>query len=286
MRHNTRMTITQFDIDTNEEIDTYTGTLKEILDKIENYHQYYFRITALGKGTVSTRVKETYFGVKISSIGGLKQTEADYLNNFLNYIIRQYNENEYLWSFWDVINHDLWYLEKMEQLSQNSKSDFTTAINNFLAANIQFTEISNLNTVQGIPGIYLLILDEYNVCYIGQSKNIRKRIMEHWSNSKYFSGTGIDLFKAKDTTRIYVFPMINEEYEYIDCYENVLVNNIPKRFTLNILTGGSIDYLVKNNLSFLPNKDSSEEIKDNSLWEYMAVQDRKIKQNECRFIVI
>lgn len=136
MNRNIKMTITQFDKRTDEEINTYTDSLDNILKTIEYYEHYYYRITVFGRNTNSKRVRETHFGVTTSSIGGLKLTEADYLNNYLNYIIAKYKEDPSFYSFWHVINHDNWYLEKMEQLSKNTKEGFQEAVDKFLNDNL------------------------------------------------------------------------------------------------------------------------------------------------------
>ena len=64
-------------------------------------------------------------------------------------------------------------------------------------------QIEDLNVLNGKQGVYLLVLDRYRACYVGQSDDMRRRIMRHWSRNDYFTGSGIDMFKAHDTTRIY-----------------------------------------------------------------------------------
>lgn len=281
------MTITQFDKYTDEEINTYTDTLDKILSKIENYEKYYYRITVFGKNTCSTRVKDTYFGVTTSSIGGLKLTEADYLNSYLNHIIAIYKERLLPLDFGLVISRDIWYKEMLEKLSKNSIKEFQEEIKKFLDTHLRFKEIIDLNIVKEVSGIYLLILDEYKVCYIGQAKDMKKRIMRHWSRNDYFYGTGIDLFKAKDTTRIYVYPMSEQEYYGVDTYEYVYTNSIPKQYELNIMSGGKPDYLCENNLP-ITLKDEGEKSfqgKMDELREYIIQMDEKINQNMNRFII-
>lgn len=147
----------------------------------------------------------------------------------------------------------------MEKLSKNTKEGFQAAVEDFLVDNPKFEEINDLNDVKGVPGLYFLMLDEYNTSYIGQSSDIRKRIMQHWSKKNYFSGTGIDMFKAKDTTRIYVYPMKPNEYKRVDTLEYYIVDDMPKQYKLNVLSGGKPDFLLKNNLSLIPEEDSNNE---------------------------
>lgn len=285
-----KMTITQFSRDTDEELYIYTDSLDNILNAIENYEKYYYRVTALGKNTNSKRVYDIHFGVTVSSIGGLKITEADYLNNYLNYVIKSYKKDSFDSGFWKVINRDNKYLEKMKRLSENTGQGFREAINKFLGDNPKFKEIDNLNFVKEIPGLYLIILDEYNACYIGQAQDLKKRIMRHWSRNDYFSGTGIDMFKAKDTTRIYVFPMTEQEYSRINALENSLVESIPIRYKLNIMAGGKPDFILENGLTLLPrdaNNMKSERNKDIicELTEILIQSNEKVIQNMSKFII-
>lgn len=287
MNKQIKMTITQFDKYTDEELNTYTDTLNNILDMIENYEEYYYRITIFGKNTNSKRVKDFHFGVMTSNIGGLRLSEADYLNSYLNYIIAGYKKSFYLPSFWDVINHDNWYLEKMKQLSNNSEKGFQEAVSKFLNENPGFKEITDLNIVNEISGLYILILDEYKVCYIGQTQNIKKRIMSHWSKKDYFSGTGIDMFKAKDTTRIYVFPMNEKDYNMIDMFEFLSTKSIPDQYKLNVLSGGKLDFLLDNRLPLISRDGNDKEVKrrPHGLEEILLQLDKAVSQNMDRFII-
>lgn len=290
MNSDIKMTITQFKQFTDDEIYTYTDSLDNILRQIANYERYYYRVTALGKNTNAQKVTETYFGVTTSSVGNLKLTEADYVNNYLNYIIAQYRKGRCYYSFWNVINRDNAYLEKMEQLSKNTKQGFQEAVEIFLDNNRRFQEIIDLNFVKGIQGLYLLILDEYNACYIGQASDIKQRIMRHWSRNDYFTGTGIDMFKAKDITRIYVFPMSENEYNKVDLFEYYLAGDLPKQYKLNVLSGGKPDFLLQNNLPLILNDDNDEEVERNEDWSIRLVdilkqRDEKVNQNMSRFIV-
>ncbi len=79
--------------------------------------------------------------------------------------------------------------------------------------------------------------------YVGESKNICKRIKEHWNRKKTFdklifgrvedSVLSIDSFGPLDTTRVFI-------YETYDNYkiEERLTSYIPKKFLLNRTTGG------------------------------------------------
>lgn len=283
MYKDVKMTITKFKPYKDEELVTYTGTLDNILRQIANYERYYYRLTALGKNTNAQKVTDTHFGVTTSSIGSLKLTEADYLNSYLNYIIAEHSKGNRRYSFWHVLVRDIKYLEQMELLSKNTEKGFQEAINNFLDTNQRFKEITDLNIVKGIQGLYCLILDEYNVCYIGQASDIRKRIMRHWSKNDYLTltGIGIDAFKAKDTTRIYAYPMSEKEYSSVNTFEYDLVKNIPAQYELNILSGGKPDFLIENNLPlFLKHEDDMR-----ALVKIVNQRSENIDKNRDKFIV-
>jgi len=73
--------------------------------------------------------------------------------------------------------------------------------------------VESLRDWDDVEGAYILVFDEYKQFYFGQSGNVRKRIMQHWSTCKPFDrliyGTSyssippMDELRALDTTRIY-----------------------------------------------------------------------------------
>lgn len=104
-------------------------------------------------------------------------------------------------------------------------------------------EIFDLNECKGVCGVYVMVLDGYKQVYIGQTKDIKQRIMRHWSAEKPFdrlifgdvndSVLSIDSFGALDTTRIFVLAT-----EKLDHYEVKLQKNISPYFKLNRMAGG------------------------------------------------
>lgn len=113
----------------------------------------------------------------------------------------------------------------------------------------RFKEITDLQDVAGISGIYILVLDKYKQVYIGKSessKGMKSRILSHWSRKKEFSRLifgdvensilPIDVFGALDTTRIFV-----REYRWsqdLDEAERNLVEKFDARYRLNRVAGG------------------------------------------------
>lgn len=128
----------------------------------------------------------------------------------------------------------------MEKISQD---EFNNAINKFLKKHRKIEQVYDLNECKGMSGIYILVLDKYKQVYIGQSTNIKNRIMGHWSKTKPFdrlifgqvnnSILSIDVFGAFDTTRIYVYPT-----EDIYRIEAKLVKEMSSKYMLNRTAGG------------------------------------------------
>src|SRR5690606_10535142 len=128
-------------------------------------------------------------------------------------------------------NYDL----NMKYFSLLDHNEFCMVIGNFLEQNEYFTEVYDLNLFDGKSGYYMMVLDEYSQVYIGTTNNIKKRIRQHWTNSKSFdrllfpmgavdsSILSIDSFRALDTTRIYA-------YETTETFisEDNYINQIPK----------------------------------------------------------
>ena len=113
----------------------------------------------------------------------------------------------------------------------------------------KFREITDLQDVAGISGIYILVLDKYKQVYIGKaasSKGMKSRILSHWSGSKEFSRLiwgdvkssilSIDVFGALDTTRIFFREY--HWYQDLDAAEKKLVEQFDARYRLNRVAGG------------------------------------------------
>lgn len=294
MTKDIKMTITQYDKYADKELNIYTDTLENILNMIGNYEEYYYGITAFGRVS-SKKVKDTYFGVTTSSVGGLKLTEANYLNNRLNHIIKLYKKyKDFIpFDFGDIVGSDILFLERIGKFSKNTEEGFQEAINLFLDENWWLKKITDLNNLTEKSGLYFLILDEYNVCYVGQAQDMKKRIMRHWSRNDYFYGSGVDLFKAKDTTRIYAYPMNEKTYNEVDMFEYVFIESIPEQYRLNLVPGGKMDFLCENRLplTFKEIKPFNEMTSEDFRAEAQkrkedAIQwEKKMNQNMNKFIV-
>lgn len=283
------ITVTQYD---NRDCDmaSYTGEFKTIFNSIPDFEKYHYRVTAFGKHEGFKRVSTKYYGVKTTSIGGFRVTEESYVNSFLNDMIQCYakskkmglNErNLWNYNFAYVMDHDFWYTDQMKNLHQNEKEKFNYELDQLLEKLRLFQRVENLNELQEKNGIYLLVLDEYNSCYWGQSNNMRKRIMRHWSRNDYFSGTGIDMFKAYDTTRIYA--AVTGGNRSTNMLEHKVIQMMPPRYTLNCLAGGDVNQLVAQKKSILKPDNKDDEFNDYQR-KYYNIEER-IRENRKRFIV-
>lgn len=139
-------------------------------------------------------------------------------------------------------NFDL-NMEFFERLDQHK---FEDEIGKFIKKT-NFFEISDLNEYSK-PGYYVIILDKYCQLYIGTTKDIKKRIRQHWGGGKMrfdrlisgqmtTSKLSIDSFRALDTTRILVYPT-DDIYEQEDDF----INYFSNEFLCNRIGGGIMEF--------------------------------------------
>ena len=74
-----------------------------------------------------------------------------------------------------------------------------------------------------------MVLDDYRSFYVEKSDNIKMSVEIHWSKDDYYAGHGIDLFKAKDTTAIYVY---KDSENIDDLYQEIISDDFYK-YSLN-----------------------------------------------------
>ncbi len=221
-----------------------TGTFVQVMEKLNVKKQSddYFKL-ACYKDVPNDYISDTHFGCKCRKIGGLKISEGIFCNFLLNHEIKRYLDNVSFGkkhcSFRTIVRCYLFF-QDATQISKNGDK-FNEWSADFFSKS-PWQEVTDLTKFNEINGIYALVLDGYDKCYIGQAQNIKKRILQHWRTDRI--GTyGIDLFRAKDTTRIYVFQVSKEEtnqneYDY--------VQKIPQEYRLNVLHGGNFDFHIKN----------------------------------------
>lgn len=133
----------------------------------------------------------------------------------------------------------------MAFFAQIPHDSFEDALAEMLRKNKRLRPVTDLKSLDGDWGAYMLVLDEYRQAYIGQSWDMRKRIKAHWNGTKQFdrllwggveeSVMSIDSFRALDTTRIFASRTIN-----YDALESRLVRTFPPDYLLNRIDGGEV----------------------------------------------
>jgi len=149
------------------------------------------------------------------------------------------------WCRWHLKNCLENYDLSLKFFAQLDRGEFTACINAFLRNNQWFVPVTDLTLYKGVPGYYLMVLDEYCQAYIGTGEDVTRRIRQHWTKQKPFdrmlfpignvvgSVISIDSFRALDTTRIYV-----RKTPVIYGHENFFIKQIPGNFSANRIQGG------------------------------------------------
>jgi len=158
-----------------------------------------------------------------------------------------------------LIYRDDWCKKHLVEIMQNfdlnmnffdklDRVKFENEVRQFLKKT-KFYEITDLNEYS-CSGYYVMILDKYCQLYVGTTKDIKKRIRQHWAGGKLKfdrlicgqidkSKLSIDSFRALDTTRIFVYPT-----DDIYCKENEFINYFSDEFICNRIGGGNMDFGV------------------------------------------
>ena len=219
-------------------INTYTLGFEEFLKKVPNCKDYYYRLSCY-KDTNRKIVSDVHFGCNISNIGSLYFNIPDFINEELNRRIQEYERLSKNWGY-HLIFPPISFIEAqlqywIEELNKNTSKGLDKELKNVLESGFEFTEIKDLNAIKGQIGIYILVFDEYNSFYIGQTTSeVKKRILSHWSKRKPNSPT--DRLRAKDTTRIFFHPFDSYEMDY---HEFSLILDVEdKHYIMNSVYGG------------------------------------------------
>lgn len=162
----------------------------------------------------------------------------------------------------------------MKYFKSLSYEKFNEELDKFVALN-KFCEIKDLNSVAGIYGHYVMVLDEYCQVYIGtasRNDGIKERIPQHWrekiSLARLDGGEcgsiHIDSFRAKDTTRIFVWRddecIFSEDYTANELWEGRLVAQFP------------IDYCLNSVMINIPKEFFFERLRDRDLRDSKVYQ--------------
>ena len=150
-----------------------------------------------------------------------------------------------------LYNYDL----NFEHYKSLDASKFQYEIEQFKKDHSEFIEIHSFSEVKDMPGIYVMILDNYCQIYIGiTSVSIPKRIKQHWQSQLpldrlIFGGVNnsiisINSFRHLDTTRILACPILNCDDDQLKEQEYELVSSsFSKEFLINRCAGGLSSFL-------------------------------------------
>ena len=270
-----KISIIQYD---NEDhpIASFTGTIEEVCKSIETPTSYYYRVAVLNQNTTRERIGTVHFGIKTTCVGGLSFDLDEAIHRYLNYQIKSYEKGNRE-NFFYTLCHVEWYTRLLSLSRQLSSDKLDEELKKLFDSFPTLFEVKDLNALRKKSGIYILVLDKYNVCYVGQSNDITRRIMAHWSRSNYFTDIGIDLFKPYDTTRI--FAILCDERD-IDKTEYQIIEGIDPKYTLNILSGGTIDYHIDNNIPLI-----KESVEESDVFEEIMNTHKTAMEMEKLFIV-
>ena len=143
-----------------------------------------------------------------------------------------------------------------------NEDKFESALSSLLKRRKNFESVYDLNEYRQVEGIYVLVLDQYKQVYIGQAKDIKDRVLEHWRAKKHFltliwgdvetSVLSIDVFGCLDTTRIFALKT-KTEWERNEA-EKVLVKAMNSKYLLNRTVGGNHDDAPSVELEILANQ--------------------------------
>ena len=210
-----------------------------------------------------------HFGLKVRSVRGLglRMTREDYARinkrSSMDRWPREMNPE-----LWDGLDHiyedpehriytDEWCAQNQQQALENfdlnlayfaslDGAEFETALQHAISGRRKLTEVTDLSEWDGVPGLYVMVLDQYRQAYVGATDHpggVMRRIKQHWTGTKSFdrliwpdvatSIISIDSFRALDTTRIFAVKT-SRSFDG----ENPLLDRFPPKFMLNRIMGG------------------------------------------------
>ena len=152
----------------------------------------------------------------------------------------------------------------------------------------KFVECHDLTDLDNKMGVYMLVLDDYKQVYIGQSDNIKRRIIIHWNKRKSLerlifgdvcnSILSIDSFGALDTTRIFYI-------ETISTYktEERIVKKFFSGYMLNRTAGGIGSYETNSDSEVMAKLSVLANRKTRNLIDFLDVNRLKSVVSESDF---
>ncbi|RNL51414.1 GIY-YIG nuclease family protein [Arthrobacter oryzae] len=196
-------------------------------------HRLVREMYALVNKTSSTRVRRELFSDELWASLAWAYEDEDRTRHSDEYCRRQREAA--------LENFDL----NMAFFAQIPQQSFEDALAEMLGKNKRLRPVTDLRSLDGDEGVYVLVLDDNRQAYVGQATDMRRRIKALWTGTKQFdrllwggveeSVLYIASFRALDTTRIFAARTINS-----DALETKLVNAFPPDFLLNRIGGGAV----------------------------------------------
>lgn len=204
------------------------------LFRFPRYEDYYYRMEPY-LDTPRGKIVDKHFGVVVSNEGSNSFDMGIYTNQLLNNFIKNCATHRELLH---LIGQNLkFHYERIEKLSELTCTEFDSHLSDFLNKYSFFSKIEDLALLRKRSGLYIMVLDDYASCYIGQAHDLKIRIQQHWRKTD-FGTVGIDMFKALDTTRIFALCTDSANQDQIDKMEYLFIHEIDRKHLLNAWGGG------------------------------------------------
>lgn len=189
----------------------------------ESFSEPVYTVSCSQRKMITSMVEDGYMTIPNSIFSDETHYTDEYVRNHVEDCKRNYDLN-------------------MAYFNALDKDEFLAYVEKFALRN-RMKKTADIKELKGKSGVYMIVLGEYKQACIGRSQDMKKRIMQHWSNIKEFDrrifGTPensilpIDAFGAFDTTGIYY-----KLTSYYDEIEEKLVSKFKKCYLLNRTAGG------------------------------------------------
>lgn len=214
-------------------IGEYYGELYQVLEQIHYKKGNHYSFGRM-KYEIYGDKKDNHFGVKVKNEFSNK-TSAEICTTILLKKYIDFFEKDDCFSLMQFYNIGYVYrknIYKLKKRKKINKKAFIKAKDEYINSRKRIRRIFDLKECRGISGIYIMVLEEYRGIYIGQSEDIGKRIRQHWS-AKSFNSYGIDMYRALDTTEIYIIEEL--EGKSLDFQEYANIKEIDSKYLINKL---------------------------------------------------
>lgn len=142
-------------------------------------------------------------------------------------------------AFGDFVFEQYKYLNDLRGRCKQDYAEFDRCFDHLkdyylLNGNQKIEQVSDLSQFSGVSGIYFLVMRDFPCLYIGQSSNIKTRIMQHFWQKNPQSRFDMT-FGLIDVNDIYVLKC---DAKYLNEVETNCIGGIPGRFLVNSMVGG------------------------------------------------